>query len=161
MKDVVGYEGLYSITKDGRVWSETRGMWRSIYKNNGGYKCVVLCKQGKYKGFLVHRLIAKAFIPNPQKLPHINHKNGVKLDNSITNLEWVTPAQNMQHARENLGFWPPNGEKSGASKLQNEHIRIIRQLHEDGLSLSQIGKRFDTCNQNVWHIVKRKTWKHI
>ncbi|OZV12274.1 hypothetical protein CIW83_09245 [Tissierella sp. P1] len=66
-----------------------------------GYARYRLCKNGKVKGFFAHRLVAQTFIPNPKKLPQVNHIDGIKTNNSVSNLEWVTPKENVNHAVKN------------------------------------------------------------
>lgn len=104
-KPVVGYEGLYEVSNLGRV----RSMF-SYYSRGGvcvkilkltqsyGYLTCGLRKHGVWKNFGVHRLVAEAFLPNPEKYTQINHKNGLKYDNSVDNLEWCTQKQNVRHA---------------------------------------------------------------
>lgn len=96
-KDVVGYEGLYQVSNKGRVKSRI-GIRRTPLSANG-YKIVKLCKSGVVKFFLVHRLVANAFLPNPNCLPIINHKDENKLNNSVENLEWCTSEYNVRYSR--------------------------------------------------------------
>jgi hypothetical protein len=110
LKPIPGYEGLYSVTADGRVWSHPKrltqgfrgrvhsGMWlkASIYKN--GYSGFVLCKGSVRTRLSGHRLVALAWIPNPLGLPQVNHLDGVRDHNTVDNLEWCTHSQNAQHA---------------------------------------------------------------
>lgn len=94
-KDIQGYEGLYQVSNLGRVKSLYKG--GTILKgsvNNRGYHIVMLYKGGKYKHLLIHRLVAQAFISNPQKLPQVNHKDEDKFNNSVSNLEWCTNIYN-------------------------------------------------------------------
>lgn len=92
-KPIQGYEGLYYITKDGRVYSSIQNKWLKPIINNNGYPTVNL--QGQKK--LIHRLIAESFIPNPDNLPVVNHKDENKLNFSIDNLEWCTYKYNNNY----------------------------------------------------------------
>lgn len=115
-KAVKGYEGYYEVSDCGNVRGVDRMVKTSILHSDhrlragktlkknlkkNGYYTVDLCKEGEVKSKSVHRLVAEAFIPNPDNLAVVNHKNGVKTDNSVGNLEWVTYKENHWHAREN------------------------------------------------------------
>lgn len=105
-KDIKGYEGLYQISNLGRVKSLDRiskgrkykSKILSIQKNKNGYQTITLYDCSNYKGFTIHRLVALSFIPNPQNKKCVNHKDGNKENNKVTNLEWVTHSENMKHA---------------------------------------------------------------
>lgn len=102
-RDIPGYEGLYQVSSLGRVRSlkyRQKDMTRILkqFKDGRAYFKVKLCTKGKEKTVSVHRLVAIAFIPNPLKKREVNHINGNTEDNSICNLEWVTPSENMKHA---------------------------------------------------------------
>lgn len=101
-KDIEGYEGLYQVSNYGRVRNSKRGIYRAFSDNGYGYYMVILCKNGKKKPFYVHRLVAEAFIPNPNNYEQINHKNENKHQNNVENLEWCSPKYNMNYgtARE-------------------------------------------------------------
>ena len=96
-KDVVGYEGLYLVSNLGSI-KRADGKLVSQYFSNCNYAKVVLKKNQNYKQYSVHRLVAQAFIPNPENKPHINHKDAIRFNNRVDNLEWTTPKENMQHA---------------------------------------------------------------
>lgn len=98
MKDIEGYEGLYAVTEDGKVWSYRNKKFLITGEHYQGYRLTALFWKGKGKTIKTHRLVAMAFIPNPLKLPAINHKNGIKDDNRVENLEWCTNKQNSEHA---------------------------------------------------------------
>lgn len=136
-KDVVGYEDEYSVSNLGRVirkpyTRENRIYGKGVFKNQGGlvkssknlygYPTLTLCKNGIRKREVVHRMVAKAFLPNPKNKPTVNHKNGVPDDNRVENLEWATLSEQMIHSYRVLGRKPPKpmigrkGEKSPSSK---------------------------------------------
>lgn len=105
IKDVEGFEGKYQVTSDGRVYSLISNMWmKPSIKSNGYYQMKLFIsynkdtKKRKYAYYHLHRLVAQAFIPNPENKPHINHIDGNKGNNTVSNLEWCTPNENMQHA---------------------------------------------------------------
>ena len=101
--DVPGYEGLYRINVNGKIVSlHEKNYYKELTQriSNKGYWTVRLSKNAKQTIILVHRLIALAFVPNPDNKPYVNHKNGNKLDYQISNLEWVTAKENMKHAFE-------------------------------------------------------------
>lgn len=102
-KDIQGYEGLYSVSNEGRVWSFRRGGRILTGKDNGnGYLKVGLYdRTGKRTQFYIHRLVAEAFIPNPDSLEFVNHIDAKKNHNDAKNLEWVTPQGNSFHAIQN------------------------------------------------------------
>lgn len=98
-KDIEGYEGLYQITSWGRVYSLIANKFMKTELTDKGYLRVKLRKNKKAKNHKVHRLVASAFIPNMKNLPQVNHKDGNKQNNSVTNLEWITDSDNKQHAK--------------------------------------------------------------
>ena len=130
-KDIPGYEGLYQVSSLGRVKKldtylvdkngkryHRKGRilkpntWKQKTRLSTNRKVVDLYKNGRRKTFRIHRLVAIAFIPNPDKKPDINHIDGNGENNNINNLEWVTKNENMWHARYILGF--QNGFKNKA-----------------------------------------------
>ena len=98
-KDISGYESLYQVSNFGRVRNKN-GLVMSLNKNRSGpnYRYMVqLSKQKNKKSFLVHRLVAEAFIPNPENKPTVNHIDGNPLNNFLDNLEWATKSENHLH----------------------------------------------------------------
>ena len=100
IKEVKGYEGLYAVTTLGRIWSYHSNRWIKPYSDTSGYSRVRLCNKGQDTSPSLHRLVAIAFIPNPDGKPQVNHINGVKGDCKVSNLEWMTARENMQHSAD-------------------------------------------------------------
>lgn len=102
-KPVVGYEGLYEVSNWGRVKSIRFGKERimKFYINGNGYSQVTLIKNNIKKTYLVHRLVAEAFIDNTDNLPQVNHKDENKLNNNVENLEWCDAKYNMKYGTAN------------------------------------------------------------
>lgn len=98
--DIPGFEGLYKITRDGKIYGIKQKQWRKLQYNTDGYLQIGLYKHGKCYYYCVHRLVALTFIPNPNNLPIVNHINSIRDDNTVENLEWCTVQQNNRHALE-------------------------------------------------------------
>lgn len=115
---VIGYPEHY-VTRDGRVWNGKLHRWVNYWLDTYGYPCVTLSGHGP--SFLVHRLVATAFIPNPENKPEVNHKDGVKEHRYVDNLEWCTTLENAQHAkRMGLNYLPDRS--SGRTQEVNVNI---------------------------------------
>jgi len=130
----------------------------SIYR---GYEGVWLTKNGKARQKLVHRLVAKAFISNPQAKPQVNHKDGNKLNNYFNNLEWVTCKENINHAIENSNWSNQKGKHNNNSKLTESDIPKIRKLLESGLSQNKIANKFGVTRGTIKGIKSGRSWTHV
>ena len=166
-KPVKGYELLYSVSNLGKVKSlhYNHGNKEKILVgriNRGGYRTFLFNNNYKRKYITEHRLVAQAFLPNPNNYPQINHKDGNKLNNNVCNLEWCSAKQNSIHAYKN-GLSKGNpGEGNSQSKLTEQDIRKIRQLGESKeMSFVKIGKLFKIGGPTAFKIIKRKSWRHI
>ena len=117
---------------------------------------------GRQKIMKVHRAVALAFIgPRPDGY-QVNHRSGDKLDNSVANLEYVTCRRNIRHAWR-TGLYRSEhsrGEKNPFAKLTDEDVQAIRQLSAS-VPIGQLATQFGVTRENIWQIVKRKTWKHV
>lgn len=109
-KTIDGYEGIYQISDTGRIKSLKFGKEKILnpIKNNRGYLQVGLCVNGKLKAYRIHRLVCETFLNNPENKRTVNHKNGIKTDNRLENLEFATHNENNKHAHDNglnKGTW--------------------------------------------------------
>jgi hypothetical protein len=169
-RDVVGYEGIYMVSSNGIVKSldhnvkmkDNRcrvqiGRILKLQISKKGYHQVCLRKNGISYNTGVHRLVANAFISNPDSKDQVNHKNGIKLDNNFLNLEWVSNKENIIHAYKNNLIKVNNGERHHNSKITDaqeldaynrfnngETIKSISL--EFGLSIAAISKRITNIN---------------
>lgn len=133
--------------------------------NNGtGYLIIKLCDgQKKQRCVGIARLVAGAFVSNPDNKPEVNHKNGKKYDNFYLNLEWVTRKENALHAYHN-GLMPyKGGEKCPLARFTEDQIRLIRQIYRDNPKMTyvELGKQFNASGSTIGKIILRQRWKHI
>jgi len=190
--------GIYRITPEGRIFSQTKrkiplvgkgmeftGRFKVILEpereltytlNNRGYHSVGICR----KTFMVHRLVALAFIPNPENKPFVNHLDGNKLNNHVSNLEWCTAKENNLHARNTglrkqaLGHklkYQSDMSKRKAlanlkdkSKLSPEQVKYVRQVfipRSKEFSATALAKQFGTSVAAMCKIVSGQTYKDV
>ena len=129
-RDVIGYDGHYQVSNLGRVKSFKWNVEKILKPNlNSGYCRVSLYQNGKLKKVLVHVLVARAFLPNPNNLPVVNHINNVHADNRVENLEWVTYSENQRHAIRIGAKKFPHGAEHPLAKLTQEQADEIRKIH--------------------------------
>jgi hypothetical protein len=137
--DIKGFEKLYQVSNLGNVKSLGNNKLRKekILKQGltkCGYKTACLSKNNKYKSYTIHRLVAIAFIINDKNNRNVNHKNGIKIDNRVDNLEWCTTSENTKHAYDNGLIKVSKAECHVNSKLTNLQVLEIRKI---GRSLKQ------------------------
>jgi hypothetical protein len=168
MKPIKDYEGYYSVSESGHVWSYPKvwggktsnqshaGCWLKPV-NDSGYPRVSLYKEGTKQQFHVHRLVAEAFIPNQGNLPEVNHINGLKDDNRVENLEWCTSAQNTRH--NILLGKTQRGRKAHFNKLTEDQVRELRKRYSDGGTTHRsLAKDYGIARSAVWSILTGKNW---
>lgn len=143
-KDIEGYEGKYQISNLGRIRSvktQYKILKPDLY-NGRGYANITLIKDDEKFKTVIHRLVAKAFIPNPKDKPIVNHINGNKLDNRADNLEWCTESENAEHAYKTGLRKGLIGEKNpfyGKRGAKSPRSRKINQFSLDGKFIKQWG----------------------
>ena len=113
MRDIPGYEGLYAATSCGRVWSYRRKKFLKPGNDGRGYKIVSLSKNGERKTYKIHRLVVETYLPNPDNLPQVNHKDENKANNALQNLEYCDAAYNT-----NYGTGKERSAKARSKKIQ-------------------------------------------
>ncbi len=156
-RNIDGYKGLYQVSSLGRVrsfkWNEAKILTPGVDRN--GYSFVNLCSDGKYKSKSIHRLVISAFIGKSEK--QVNHKNGIKSDNAVDNLEYFTQRENMDHAVKNKLF--AIGERNGACKLTEEDVLKIRWLYENTkVSSRSLANKYNISKTEITNIIKKKRW---
>ncbi|MEL7418089.1 MAG: NUMOD4 domain-containing protein [Cyanobacteria bacterium J06555_3] len=155
-KSIVGYEEIYAVSSLGRVKNLTRGKIRKLGDNTRGYLRVNLSKNGQSKFFSVHRLVATAFIPNPDRLPQVNHRNGVKTDNRVENLEWVDISKNQKHSYKVLKRKSPKSELDS-----NQVLEIDRLLRQSKSTTEQIAQAYGVSRRIIINIETGKNYQYL
>lgn len=161
--NIEGYEN-YKVSNLGSVktldYNHT-GQEKLIkqFKNVRGYLACNLMENGIRKRVLIHRLLAIAFIPNPNNKATVNHINGIKTDNSLSNLEWNTIAENLKHAHRN-GFIPySKGENHYSNKYSNAKVLEIRLLLHNGTRPFEISKKLGIDIKYICHLKNKNIRK--
>ena len=149
-KDVVGYEGLYRVSNYGEIWSCYVNKMLSPSKTKDGYKICVLRKNKKTKSMLVHRAVATAFLPNPDNLPIVNHKDENKLNNFVDNLEWCTYSYNSTYNDVHLRNKDRTRYKTYMYNKNGKLVNIFNSVHDAALWVgSSTGNISSCCTQAV------------
>lgn len=129
MQDIIGYEGIYAITEDGKVWNYKYKRWMKPDTHPTGHQMVALHKNGVCKGFYVHRLVATQFIPNPDNLPCVNHKDENPANNNVDNLEWCTRAYNNNYGTRNQRMAASLTGKKQSEETKQKRAASIRAFY--------------------------------
>lgn len=148
-----------------QVYTKT-GKFPSLWIDESGYLSFnigfkVDGKQ-KYKTLRIHRLVAIGFIPNPDNYPEVNHKNGDKMKNDITNLEWCTGLENIQHAWKNGLIKGLKGQENGRAKLDDDKVKEIKRKYTRKRGeIAKLAREYNVSWSLVKLIVTNKNWTHI
>lgn len=163
-KDIRGFEGYYQISNHGRLKSfkkMTQGKIMSVKHSGGWYLTVVLMADNQRLTKRIHRLVAEAFIPNPDNLPEVNHKDLNKQNNHVLNLEWTTTAENNEHARNH------NPDILRGMNQYNKYIRPepIVQCNIHGMPMAifpnskEASDNTGVCQRNILQVANKDEYK--
>lgn len=148
--------GNYIVYSDGRVFSKRRGIFLVPNVDGGGYLWVRAPKAVK-----IHRLLAIHFMPNPRCFPVINHKDGNKQNNSLSNLEWCTIKHNAKHAFDTGLNKPRFGADNPASKIKYIDAMVIKEALIKGHKGSDIARYFKVSRSTIYRVRTLKTWRDV
>jgi hypothetical protein len=170
-KAVAEFKGMYEVSNLGRVRSldhKVRSRWGCLrtvrgqvlnLQLYGRYLSVGLSKNSRLRYIRVHRLVATAFLENPENKPEVHHKKNPKTNNRVSNLEWLTKAEHdvvtmalSQH---------PKGSKNSCAKLTETQVIEMHQLRAQGWLLRELAALFGTCAANVSNVLAGRRWKHV
>lgn len=170
-RPVVGYEDYYSVSNCGRVMATSNPKRTNVCEkllslktSNKGYSTLGLCIHKNRKDVFVHRLVAEAFIPNPENKPYVNHIDSNPSNNKVENLEWCTHSENMQHAWKfgNAKAMHEKDEIHPNSKMDEDKVREVRRLYyEEKMGQIDIAKMFNVNKNNISAIITWRTWFYV
>lgn len=160
-KDIPNYNGDYQVSNFGRVKSFKRN---SIKIMQGGlsnkYPNITLCKQGKTKTFLIHRLVLLCFLGDSEL--QVNHLDGDKTNNKLTNLEYCTPSANLNHAAKSGLLNPTKGTKNPQAKLTDADVFFIKEAAKNKThKQKELAEIYNVSRATISMINSGRLWKHL
>lgn len=170
-KPVVSWEGIYEVSTSGRIrrlLSSPNTQVGKILKpaTDAGYQRVCLKQKPRVQSIRVHRVVAFAFLGSPPSASHeVNHKDGDKSNNTLRNLEYVTPLENVRHAERHGLSRHPSGEDAPSTRISDKDVLHIHALVHRGVDTSEIAATFGISRSYVYgikyHRRRRYLWDHI
>jgi len=175
-EDVKGFEDTHSVSNTGKIFVKDRIITRKRSYSGRNSACTY-CRKGHIlkptysaDGYLqvsvgnttykVHRWVAQTFLPNPENKPQVNHIDGVKDNNLVSNLEWCTPRENVIHSYK-LGLACNKGERHPRSILDENKVKLIREMHSEGTTIRGLALRFGVCYSTIHKVITGKHWEHV
>lgn len=160
-KDIKGYEGLYMISSYGRIKSLGNDKNRKEkilkpYPNDKGYLHTMLSKDGKTKNISIHRLVAETFIPNPDNLPQVNHKDEDKTNCVVSNLEWCSAEYNCNYGTRNQSISKPIVQYTKEGQFVAEYHSMLEAERQNGVNQGNISR----CCRGIYKSAGGYKWKY-
>ncbi len=167
---IKNYENCYEVSNYGRIKSLDRISWQGVHFKGkilkgtitfDGYKTVNLTKNGQGKRLSVHRLVAQTFIPNPNNLRDVNHKNFDRIDNRVENLQWMSSEENIKYSIKNgRCSHLTGGNMHSRSKLTKEQVDKIRKeyLENELLTHLKLSKKYNLSKSAISALIQNRSW---
>lgn len=155
-KEINGYDN-YLVSNFGNIKSIKRNLILKQYTLKNGYQSITLCQLGEKRTLSIHRLVCQSFLLNPENKEQVNHIDGNKLNNNITNLEWCTHSENQLHSIKS-GLRTTNGIKNSQSKLTEESV--LKILNDKRL-YKEISIEYNISIPTISDIKRGYSWTHI
>lgn len=153
LSGIIKHLGSHVIFSDGRLYSNKKNKFLKPHVTAAGYFRI---KMGS-NNHLLHRLVAQAFIPNPENKPEVNHVDGNKLNHAVSNLEWVTPHENVLHSYQ-AGLASKKGSKNVKALISENDVLVIRR---SSMPRREIAECYGISLNTVWDILAKRTWTHV
>jgi hypothetical protein len=173
-KDIEKFNNEYQISNEGRIRSKHAVIIKSdgnrytrkskILKPNPckkGYLIGAVSLMNKLYVYKIHRLVAENFIPSIDGKNHVNHKNGIKTDNRVENLEWVTNQENISHAFKTGLCYNPRGENARNVKITKDQAKEIINLRNQGFKRNEIYLKTNVSQKIIDNIIYNNSWSHL
>lgn len=158
-KQVEGSE--FVVSNQGNIIGRKPDTLMTCYKNKKGYLKLNIWQHGKRKGVFLHRVVAKTFIPNPKGFPQVNHIDGNKENNAVSNLEWCDDSRNLTHAHK-LGLRSSEGNRNGNAKLHDWDVKAMRESYKMGVPTKTLAQLFGVHQTTVQRAISGKRfWKYV
>lgn len=163
-KDIVGYENYFEVSSFGNIKRKGSNRNLKLQISKKGYALLptrISGRKGKSLCFRVHREVAKAFIPNPENKPQVNHLDCNKTNNFVSNLEWSSQEENISHAQRNKLFVTKMGSDNHMAKLSKDQVLEIRKIYKPfskEFGARALAKRYGIHHTSISDVANRKTY---
>lgn len=157
---IEGTQGRYLISSLGRAWSNSKCKLLTAFKMDNGYWRVNLTLNGKSRLYSVHRLVAQAFLENPENKAQVNHKFGNKQNNEAVNLEWATQPENARHAVA-TGLASIGEERPDAKLNADSVCAILKDRYLNRMAEPALAHKYKVSRASIRNVIHGRTWKHI